>query len=70
MMPTDVYYQSRTPVLYGWTISFQVLSTLVVALRFIARRVPKAGFLWDDWIIVPALVGPFHLLRFLTCPTG
>lgn len=44
MMPTDVYYQSRTPVLYGGTISLQALSTLVVALRFIARRVSKAGF--------------------------
>lgn len=56
-MPSDVYYQTRTPVLYGGTISLQVLSTLIVALRFLARRVSKAGLWWDDWLIVPALVG-------------
>ncbi len=62
MMPSDVYYQSRAPVLYGGTISLQILSTLVVALRFIARRVAKAGLWWDDWVIVPALVGTLSLL--------
>lgn len=61
-MPTDVYYQSRAPVLYGGTISLQILSTFVVALRFIARRVSKAGLWWDDWVIVPALVRPLLLV--------
>lgn len=55
-MSNDVYYETRAPVLYGGTISLQVLSTLVVILRFVARRVAKAGLWWDDWLIVPALV--------------
>jgi len=43
MMPSALYYQIRALVLYGGTISLQVLSTLIVVLRFVAKRVLKAG---------------------------
>ena len=38
-------------------IAFLVLDTTFVALRFLARTVKKqAGFGWDDWLIIPALI--------------
>jgi hypothetical protein len=36
---------------------FLVLSTLAVALRFWSRHVAhRAGFWWDDWVVLIALV--------------
>ena len=32
------------------------LAVIAVCLRFIARRLSKAGFWYDDWFIVPAIV--------------
>jgi hypothetical protein len=42
--------------LYVGTITTIVPATIVVLLRFIARYVAKAGFWWDDYTIVGALV--------------
>lgn len=42
--------------IYVGTITTIVPATFVVILRYIARYVAKAGFWWDDFIIVAALV--------------
>ena len=33
------------------------ISTIAVILRFVSRLVSQAGFWWDDWMILAALVG-------------
>jgi hypothetical protein len=47
---------SKQPQTRGLIISTWVLALLAVALRFYARRISKAGFWWDDWLMIPALV--------------
>ncbi|CEJ57370.1 hypothetical protein PMG11_06063 [Penicillium brasilianum] len=42
--------------IYVGTIITIVPATIVVVLRFIARHVAKAGFWWDDYTIVGALI--------------
>lgn len=42
--------------IYVGTITTIVPATIVVVIRFIARYVAKAGFWWDDYTIVGALV--------------
>jgi hypothetical protein len=37
-------------------ITFLVVSPLVVALRFWARRLERSGFRADDWVILASLV--------------
>lgn len=38
----------------------------VVCLRFIARRISKAGLWWDDWLTIPSAVSLFQTLFDLT----
>lgn len=40
----------------GVAILFAILPTVVVALRFLARKLSKAGLWWDDWTILAALI--------------
>lgn len=40
----------------GSIIATWALALVSVCLRFIARRLSKAGFWYDDWLIVPATV--------------
>ena len=42
---------ARGPALATWA-----LASIAVCLRFIARRMSKSGFWYDDWLLVPALV--------------
>ena len=55
-MSNDAYYQSRTPGVYGGTITLIIVATIAVALRLTARKVSTANFWWDDWTLVVALV--------------
>jgi len=32
------------------------LATIAIGLRFACRRLSRAGFWWDDWLMVPAYV--------------
>lgn len=43
-------------LLYAFSVIFTVLPTFVVTLRFQARRRKKNPLLWDDWMILLALV--------------
>lgn len=32
------------------------LAVITILLRFTCRRISRAGFWWDDWLMVPAFV--------------
>ena len=46
----------------GTILATWVLAVVTVCLRFTARRLSKAGIWYDDWLILPAIVGiPFTI---------
>lgn len=47
---------NQQPEIIGSIIATWVFAVIAVALRFFARRVSRAGFWWDDWLMLPALV--------------
>ena len=55
--------------MYALAIVLGLLAIVATALRFYARRIKQASLSWDDYMILPALVGcalpeaPRHLLR-------
>jgi hypothetical protein len=54
---------------YALAAVLSILPTIFTFLRFYARRLKKNALLWDDWLIVVALVSlasPESLLR-LAC---
>ena len=50
---------SRQPQLYASIIITYFLAISAVILRFISRRLKKAGWWVDDWLILVALVPNF-----------
>lgn len=48
--------ESQTPRIIAASITLISLSTTAVILRLIARKLSRAGFWWDDWAILGALV--------------
>ncbi|KAL8890106.1 MAG: hypothetical protein Q9192_005918 [Flavoplaca navasiana] len=42
--------------MYALAVAMTLLAAIAVGLRFYSRYVKKAGFSWDDWTILPALV--------------
>ncbi len=58
---------ASSPVgLYILSTVLIITATLATALRFQARRIKKATPSWDDWLIVLALVRPYHQNPSLT----
>lgn len=47
----------KSPTLIAVAITLIILETTAVAVRFLSRYLSKAGFWWDDWLILGALVG-------------
>lgn len=39
------------PIIGTWT-----LALITVCLRYFARKISKAGFWYDDWVMIPAIV--------------
>lgn len=39
-----------------------VLALATFGLRMTSRKISKAGFWWDDWLMIPALVSAIMLL--------
>ena len=61
---------SLVPNILGANITFMIISTLTVSLRFVARHLSGAGLWWDDWMILAALIfswGP--CISMLYCKT-
>lgn len=58
-------YQTRGPLpdkghyVIGAAIAAIVASTVAVILRGCSRAMAKAGFWWDDWLIIVSLVMAF-----------
>ena len=44
--------------MYAIATCLTLLATVAVALRFYARHLKKAGYWWDEYMILPALVIP------------
>lgn len=42
--------------MYAMAVVFSMLAIIAVALRFYARYLKRAGYWWDEYMIVPALV--------------
>ena len=58
------YAMSTTPssdCIRGAVVFIWSLMLIVVSLRFVARRLAKAIFWYDDWLIILAAVCPFLL---------
>ena len=47
---------SQAPRIIGTCVTLIIISTISVALRFLARRLSRAGLWWDDWTMLGALV--------------
>ena len=47
--------------MYALASVLTVLAIVAVVLRFYSRRIKKVGVSWDDYLIVLALVGVFHV---------
>lgn len=56
------HYQMSGPVpdkggyIVGTAVAAAIVTTITVALRCCSRRLTKAGFWWDDWVIIASLV--------------
>lgn len=51
---------NRGPEIVAATATLTVLATIAVILRFLARRIAKAPYGIDDWLILVALVSFFE----------
>ena len=54
--PTDEVMSLRAIVVATWAMAL-----IAVCLRFLARRLSKAGLWYDDWLMVPATVSIPHM---------
>ena len=50
-------HANKGSLVLGVSILVSVLAITAVALRFLSRKLSKAHYWWDDWMIVAALVG-------------
>ena len=61
-----VYIQSKAAQFYAAAITTYALAVIAVALRVWARRLMRARFWVDDWIIAVALVQHHISIRLLS----
>lgn len=50
-----VFFYKRNTI-RGSIFALWFYAVLGVCLRFLARRLSKAGFWYDDWLLIPAIV--------------
>ena len=56
-LPPDINLSAtQQPRILGADLFTYCLAVLVVILRFISRKISKAPYWWDDWLMVPAIV--------------
>jgi hypothetical protein len=56
-LPLDYVQANQGPKVDIVAITAFTLAAVAVVLRFFARFRTKAGFWWDDWAVLTALVG-------------
>lgn len=54
-MAVEDDHADKGGVVLGISILMTILAIMAVALRFLSRKLSRAGFWWDDWVIVMAL---------------
>ena len=55
---------SEVPRILGVNIATFILAVIAIVLRFMARRLTRAPFWWDDWLMIPAIVSDaFYFFR-------
>ena len=47
---------SQVRRILGVNIATFILATTAISLRFVARRLTRLPFWWDDWLMLPAIV--------------
>ena len=52
---TDADFDERSHIKCS-ILATWILALIVLSLRFAARKISKAGFWWDDWLLVLAMV--------------
>ena len=55
-IPSAEFYENEQARIQGPIIATWALMIIACILRFIARRLSKAGLWYDDWLMIPALV--------------
>ena len=48
--------ETQVPRMLGINISTFVLAVISIILRFVSRRLSRAHFWWDDWLMISAIV--------------
>ena len=61
--PTDQLTSLRGIIIATWAIAL-----IAVCLRFLARRLSKAGLWYDDWLMIPATVSIPHVITSSATP--
>ena len=51
-------HANKGPIVLGISIIVSFLAITAVVLRFLSRKLAKAQYWWDDWMILGALVSP------------
>lgn len=61
--PPNGYGSSRVGIIATWAIAL-----ITVCLRYLARRLSKAGLWYDDWLMIPATVSISQKIILSTTP--
>lgn len=48
--------ETQVPRILGVNIATLALAAIAICLRFLSRRLSRAQFWWDDWLMLPAIV--------------
>ena len=49
-------FSSKSGPIRGSVLALWIYALLGLCLRFLARRLSKAGFWYDEWLLIPAMV--------------
>ena len=60
-IPEAELLTNENTLIKGSIIATWALAVIAVCLRFIARRLSKARFWYDDWLVLPATVSIPHM---------
>lgn len=59
--PSSMGTSTAVPMMFGSLITYQVLSLFFVCLRFYGKRIAKAPWYVDDYVLIFSWVSlPFH----------
>lgn len=62
-VPPNGYGNLRVGIIATWAIAL-----ITVCLRYLARRLSKAGLWYDDWLMIPATVSISQKIILSTTP--